>query len=150
MKIIIAPDSFKGTMSAEYVATTIATEYKKIFPTAEIIKLPMADGGEGTTDAIISSTNGEKIKCDVCGPLGNTVTAEYGLINDGKTAVMEMASASGIELVPVEQLNPMIATTYGTGELITDALSRGVSEILIGIGGSATVDGDWNGSSVRI
>ena len=141
MKIIIAPDSFKGTMTAAKVADIIAEEYRRIFPSADIIELPMADGGEGTTEAIISAVNGEKIICGVTGPLGETTKAEYGLINNGNTAVMEMASASGIELVPREKLNPMKATTYGTGEMIKDALLSGVTEIVIGIGGSATVDG---------
>ena len=141
MKIIVAPDSFKGTMKAAKVAEIIAEEYRRIFPAADIIELPMADGGEGTTDAIISAVDGKKITCEVTGPLGGKISAEYGIINDGHTAVMEMASASGIELVPREQLNPMKATTYGTGEMIKHALSSGVTEVVIGIGGSATVDG---------
>lgn len=141
MKIIIAPDSFKGTMSALKVASIISEEYKKVFPKADIIKLPMADGGEGTTDTLISATNGSQIELTVEGPLGDPVALKYGIINDGKTAIMEMASASGIELVPTNRLDPMKASTYGTGEMIKDALLKGVEEIIIGIGGSATVDG---------
>lgn len=141
MKIIIAPDSFKGTMSATKVASIISNEYRNIFPKSEIIELPMADGGEGTTDALISATHGDKVELLVEGPLGEPVTATYGIINNGKTAIMEMASASGIELVKSDKLDPMKASTYGTGEMIKDALLKGVSEIIIGIGGSATVDG---------
>ena len=141
MKIIIAPDSFKGTMTAAKVAEIIAEEYSRIFPLADIIELPMADGGEGTTEAIISAVNGKKIICEVTGPLGEKINAEYGIVNHGRTAVMEMAMASGIELVPRDKLNPMQATTYGTGEMIKHALLSGVTEIVIGIGGSATVDG---------
>lgn len=141
MKIIIAPDSFKGTMSAAKVAFIIATEFKKVLPDADIIELPMADGGEGTTEALISATHGERIELTVEDPLGKPVKAFYGLINNGNTAIMEMASASGIELITSADLNPMKASTFGTGEMIKDALLKSVDEIVIGIGGSATVDG---------
>ncbi len=141
MKIIIAPDSFKGTISASKVAAIISEKYRKVFPDAEIIELPMADGGEGTTNALISATHGERIELQVTGPLGDTINAFYGIINNGSTAIMEMASASGIELIETSKLDPMKATTFGTGEMIRDALKRGVKEIIIGIGGSATVDG---------
>lgn len=142
MKIVIAPDSFKGTISSPEVCKIIAAAYRKVFPEAEIVQLPLADGGEGTTQALVSALNGEMVNIEVTGPLGNKVSAVYGLIENGETAVMEMASASGIELVKREDLNPMKASTYGTGEMIRDAIiNRGVKNIIIGIGGSATVDG---------
>lgn len=142
MKIIIAPDSFKGTMRSPEVCDIIAGAYLGVFPDAEIIQLPLADGGEGTTEALIAGLGGETVILEATGPLGQPVHAAYGLIDDGNTAVMEMASASGIELVKREDLNPMLATTFGTGEIIKDAIvNRGVSNIIIGIGGSATVDG---------
>ena len=142
MKIVIAPDSFKGTMRSPEVCDIIAGAYQGVFPDAEIIQLPMADGGEGTTEALMASLGGETVMLDVTGPLGKKVRASYGLIDDGGTAVMEMASASGIELIKKEDLNPMLASTFGTGEMIRDAIvNRGVKSIIIGIGGSATVDG---------
>lgn len=142
MKIVIAPDSFKGTIRSPEVGDIIARAYQQVFPEAEIIQLPLADGGEGTTEALIAGLGGETVILDVTGPLGKKVSASYGLIDNGEIAVIEMASASGIELVKKDDLNPMKATTYGTGELIRDAiLNRGVKNIIIGIGGSATVDG---------
>lgn len=141
MKIIIAPDSFKGTIRSQEVCEIIANAYQDIFPDAEIIQLPMADGGEGTSEALVSALGGETVTIKATAPLGGEVDASYGLIDDGKTAVIDMASASGIELVDSENLNPMIATTYGTGEMILHALKNGVTSIIIGIGGSATVDG---------
>jgi len=142
MKIVIAPDSFKGTIRSPEVCEIIAEAYQKVFPEAEIVKVPMADGGEGTTEALISALGGKTVSLKVTGPMGEKVEAHYGLIDNGSTAVMEMASASGIELISREKLNPMTATTYGTGEMIRDAiLNSGVQNIIIGIGGSATVDG---------
>lgn len=141
MKIIIAPDSFKGSMRSPEICRIIAKEYRDVFPDAEIIEIPMADGGEGTTEALVTALHGKMVAVEVTGPMGEKVTAEYGLVDGGRLAVMEMAAASGIELVPQEKLNPMKATTFGTGELMRHAIEHGVQEIIIGIGGSATVDG---------
>ena len=114
---------------------------RKVEEDAEIIKVPMADGGEGTVDSLVDATNGKKITLEVTGPLGNKVKAYYGLLGDGKSAVIEMAKASGLEIVPKNRRNPLITTTYGTGELIKDALDHKVKEIIIGLGGSSTNDG---------
>jgi glycerate 2-kinase len=141
MKIVIAPDSFKGTIRSPEVCEIIANAYQEVFPNAEIIQIPMADGGEGTTEALISALGGKTVKLKATGPLGDTVEATYGLIDNERTAVIEMASASGIELISRDDLNPMKATTFGTGEMILHALHNGVTNIIIGIGGSATVDG---------
>lgn len=142
MKIIIAPDSFKGTIASPEVCRIIAEAYHSVIPDAEIIQIPLADGGEGTNEALVSAMNGEMIELEVTGPIAGKVKAKYGLVNQGRTAIIEMAAASGIELVKKEDLNPMLATTYGTGEMIKDALiNKSVEEIIVGIGGSATVDG---------
>ena len=141
MKIVIAPDSYKESLSAEEVANQIEAGFCEIFPEAEFVKLPMADGGEGTVTALVAATHGRIVKKTVTGPLGEPVEAFYGLTGDGSTAIIEMAAASGLELVPVASRNPLLTTTYGTGELIRDALDSGVRHIIIGIGGSATNDG---------
>lgn len=141
MKIIIAPDSYKESLSAEEVASQIEAGFAEIFPNAEYVKLPMADGGEGTVAALVAATHGRLVNKIVTGPLGQLVEAFYGLTGDGQTAVIEMAAASGLELVPFDQRNPLLTTTYGTGELIRDALDSGVRHIILGIGGSATNDG---------
>ena len=141
MKFVLAPDSFKESMSAKNAALAMEKGILTVFPDAECVLVPMADGGEGTVESLVSMTNGEMIKTEVLGPLGEKVVAEYGLLGEGKTAVMEMASASGLELVKPEQRDPLLTTTYGTGELIKHALDKGVTRILIGIGGSATNDG---------
>lgn len=141
MKFVLAPDSFKESMSAKNAALAMEKGILTVFPDAECIIVPMADGGEGTVESLVSMTNGEIIKTEVLGPLGEKVIAEYGLLGEGKTAVIEMASASGLELIKPEDRNPLLTTTYGTGELIKHALDKGVSRILIGIGGSATNDG---------
>lgn len=141
MKIILAPDSFKESMTAKEVCQEIEKGLKKILKNIECIPVPMADGGEGTTQSLVDATNGEFFTIDVTGPLGDVVKARFGILGDKKTAIIEMAQASGLELVPREKRNPMITTTYGTGELIKKALEKGVSTILIGIGGSATNDG---------
>ncbi len=141
MKIVVAPDSFKGTISASKAAAIIAGEFRSTFPNADVIELPMADGGEGTTEALVSAAKGEFAALEVEGPLGDPVIARYGLINDGKTAIMEMAEASGIELIPAEKLNPMITSTFGVGQLIKDAIEKGVREIIICNGARATEDG---------
>jgi glycerate kinase len=139
MKIVIAPDSFKGSNSSIRVATLIEKGVRKVYPEAEIVKIPIADGGEGTVDAAVLGGNGEYRELKVTGPLGETVLAKYGILK-GKSAVIEMAAASGLPLVPEEKRNPLLTTTFGTGELIRAALDEGCREFLIGIGGSATND----------
>ncbi|AFI87471.1 glycerate kinase [Aggregatibacter actinomycetemcomitans] len=141
MKIIIAPDSFKESLTALEAASAIEAGFKRIFPNAEYIKLPMADGGEGTVQSLVDATGGKLVECDVVAPLGNTVQSFFGLSGDGKTAIIEMAAASGLHLVAPEQRNPLYTTSYGTGELIKRALALGVQQIILGIGGSATNDG---------
>ncbi|WP_378954378.1 glycerate kinase [Pelosinus sp. sgz500959] len=141
MRIIVAPDSFKGSVSAVGTANAMEKGIKEVFPDAEVIKLPIADGGEGTVEALVTATNGQVIYQKVVGPLGDSIEAYWGILGDGETAVIEMAAASGLPLVPKEMKNPRITTTYGTGELIKAALDKGLGKIIIGIGGSATNDG---------
>ena len=141
MKIIIAPDSYKESLSAMDVAIAIENGFKQVLPNAEYVKLPMADGGEGTVQSLVDATNGTINKHTVTGPIGQSVEGFWGLLGEGDTAVIEMAAASGIHLVAPEQRNPLITTTYGTGELIKAALDQGVKHIIVGIGGSATNDG---------
>jgi len=141
MRIVVAVDSFKGSMRSEEAGEIIAAGLRVALSDAEIVVIPVADGGEGTTDAVIRATGGELRSVPVTGPVGDPVTAVWGALPDGKTAVMEMASASGIELVPGGELNPLKATTYGTGELMRAAIEDGIREIILGIGGSASVDG---------
>lgn len=141
MKIAIAPDSFKECLSAAEVAEAIAEGVRRALPGCETVCVPMADGGEGTVDALVAATDGRLVDVTVTGPVGAPVPARYGLLGNAGGAVIEMAAASGLALVRPEARNPRIATTYGTGELIRDALERGVSRIIIGIGGSATNDG---------
>jgi glycerate kinase len=140
MKIVIAPDSFKENLTSLEVAAALERGIKRVRPRARCIKVPMADGGEGTVQSLVDATGGNIVKKRVMGPLGEPVIARYGILGDGTTAAIEMAEASGLALVP-ERRDPLRATTYGTGELILDAIERGVSAIIIGIGGSATVDG---------
>lgn len=141
MKIVIAPDSFKESLSALEAANAIERGFKAIFPNAEYRKMPMADGGEGTVQSLVDATNGSIEERTVTGPLGEPVKAFFGLMGDGKTAIIEMAAASGLHLVPAEKRNPLFTSTRGTGELISAALDLGVKHIIIGIGGSATNDG---------
>lgn len=141
MKIVIAPDSFKESLTALEVANAIESGFKRIFPNAEFCKVPMADGGEGSVQSLVDATNGSLINVEVTAPLGNKTTAFFGLSGDKQTAFIEMAAASGLHLVPFEQRNPLVTTTFGTGELINAALDYGVKKIILGIGGSATNDG---------
>ena len=141
MKIVIAPDSFKESLTALEVAEAIEAGLKKVLPDAEYVKVPMADGGEGTVQSLVDATEGRLISAEVRAPLGNKVRAEFGLSGDGRTAIIEMAAASGLHLVPSEKRNPLHTTSYGTGELILAALDEGVEKIIVGIGGSATNDG---------
>lgn len=139
MKIVIAPDSFKESLTAIQAAAAIENGLRRVLPTAQFVKIPMADGGEGTVRAAVAATGGKLIRRPVTGPLGGIVTAAFGLMPDG-SAIMEMAAASGLPLIPVTRRNPERASSYGTGELIKHALSLKVRRIVIGIGGSATND----------
>jgi glycerate kinase len=141
MKVLIAPDSFKGNMSAPEVCRIITEGIHKVDNSISVYAVPLADGGEGTAKAITESRQGDFIPVKVRGPLGDPVESFIGLVNNGKTAVLDMASASGIELISRDKLNPMKTTSYGTGELIRAALDKQVTEMTIGIGGSATNDG---------
>ncbi|MFZ5967484.1 MAG: glycerate kinase [Bacillota bacterium] len=143
MKIVIALDSFKGSLSSAEAAAAAEEGIEKAFRNrrVEVIKVPLADGGEGTVEALTVATGGKILCTTVTGPLGNTVDAFYGILGDGKTAVIEMAAASGLYLISKEERNPLKTTTYGTGDLIKEALEQGCREFIIGIGGSATNDG---------
>jgi glycerate 2-kinase len=141
VKIVIAPDSFKESLSALEVAESIEKGFKRVIPDAEYINVPMADGGEGTVKSLVDATGGIIISKTVTGPLGEPVDAFFGILGNKTTAVIEMAAASGLHLVPVEKRNPLVTTTRGTGELIAAALDYGVKHIIIGIGGSSTNDG---------
>lgn len=139
--IVLAPDSFKESMTAKEVCMAMERGIKKVNDEVTCVHVPMADGGEGTVQSLVDATGGRIHSLMVTGPLGDKVEASYGILGDNETAILEMASASGIHLVPTEKRNPLITTTYGTGELIKDCLEHGVKKILIGIGGSATNDG---------
>ena len=141
MKIVIAPDSYKESLSATEVAQAIEKGFREIFPDAQYVSMPVADGGEGTVEAMIAATQGTEHSAWVTGPLGEKVEACWGMSGDGVTAFIEMAAASGLGLVPPEKRNPLITTSRGTGELILQALEHGAKRIIIGIGGSATNDG---------
>lgn len=143
-KILVAVDSFKGSMTSLEAGNAIKKGIKSILPDTEVRVRPVADGGEGTTDALIYGRDGvSRERCYVTGPLGDRITAEYTIYNaaDGRTAVMEMAAAAGLPLVPENRRDPMHTTTYGVGEMINDAVSKGCERFIIGIGGSATNDG---------
>jgi len=141
MKIVIAPDSFKESLTAPEVARLVEQGFRAILPDAEYVLLPIADGGEGTVEAMVAATGGTLHPVPVTGPIGKPVDGFYGLSGAGDTAFIEMAAASGLELVPPDKRNPLLTTSRGTGELILAALDRGVRELIIGIGGSATNDG---------
>ena len=141
MKFVLAPDSFKGSMTAMQVANSMEKGLKTVFPSAEIVKVPVADGGEGTVQSLVDATDGKMITATVTGPLSVPVEGSFGILGDGITAVIEMAEASGIGYINEQTRNPLIATTRGTGELICKALDYGVRKIILGIGGSATNDG---------
>jgi glycerate kinase len=141
MKIVIAPDSYKESLSALDVASAIESGFRDIYPEAEYVKLPVADGGEGTVEAMVAATQGRVVDVEVTGPLGLPVQGFYGISGDEQCAFIEMAAASGLELVPGEKRCPLTTTSWGTGELIRHALDAGVKKIIIGIGGSATNDG---------
>ena len=141
MKIVIAPDSYKESLSALEVASAIEAGFREIYPDAEYIKLPVADGGEGTVEAMVAATQGRVVEVAVTGPLGEPVQGFYGISGDESSAFIEMAAASGLELLPPAARNPLKTTSWGTGELIRHALDLGVTRMIIGIGGSATNDG---------
>lgn len=141
MKIVVAPDSFKESMTAKEVCEYIEKGLKAVSKNWEIIKIPMADGGEGTLDALIDSTKGKIFYEQTVGPLGDELTSRFGILGEKNIAVIEMASTSGLELISPEKRNPYITTTFGTGQLILKALDLNVEKIILGIGGSATNDG---------
>ncbi|MFI8032479.1 glycerate kinase [Acinetobacter sp. ABJ_C3_5] len=140
MKVVIAPDSFKDSLSAQHVAEAIALGWQQVFPDAEIVTCPMADGGEGTIDAVLTACSGQWREQIVQGPLGESVRAKWGWLEAEKIAIIEMAQASGIQLLKPSQRNACISSTFGTGELILAALDAGAKEIILTIGGSATND----------
>ncbi|MBY0146278.1 glycerate kinase [Neobacillus niacini] len=141
MKVVIAPDSFKESLSALEVANAVEQGFLEVFPDAEYVKVPMADGGEGLVHSLVSAVEGQVIKHDVTGPLGEKVEGFFGLIHDGKTAVIEMAASSGLHLLSPEERNPLHTTTFGVGELLLAALEYNVETVILGLGGSSTNDG---------
>ena len=143
MKIVIAPDSFKETLSAFEVASTIESSFQNVFPEAEIIKIPIADGGEGTVEAMVRATDGSFEFSEVEGPMGNITSAKWGMLGNSKTAVIEIAEACGLHLVQANKRNPMTASSFGVGQLVIAALDKGAKKIIIGLGGSATNDGGY-------
>lgn len=141
MKFVIAPDSFKGSLTAKQAAEAMKTGLARVYPDADYTLVPMADGGEGTVQSLVDATHGHFYTEQVTGPLGTQVAAKFGILGDGQTGVIEMSQASGIQFVNEQTRNPLITTTYGTGELILKALDQGISKLILGIGGSATNDG---------
>lgn len=141
MRVVIAPDSFKGSLSAWEAAAAIERGVKRAAPNCETVLLPLSDGGEGLVESLVEATNGTYHEFHIMGPLGEPVWAKLGVLGDGETAVIEMAQASGLTLIPEEERNPLLTTTYGTGELIRLALDLGCRHLIIGLGGSATNDG---------
>lgn len=141
LRILVAPDSFKGSLTSRQVAAAMARGVKRACPKAEVMCLPLADGGEGTMEVLVAATGGRTVPVRVTGPLGEPVPAHYGVLGDEKTVVVELAAASGLNLVPPERRDPLRASTYGTGELIRHAWEAGYRRFLIGLGGSATNDG---------
>lgn len=139
-KIVVAVDSFKGCLTSSAIAEAVSEGILAVYPACEIDPIPIADGGEGTVEALVQATNGELIRQIVQGPLMQPVAASYGLLGNGKTAVIETAAASGLALIPPEEGNVLYTTTYGTGEMIRNAIQRGYREFILGIGGSATND----------
>ena len=141
MKIVICPDSFKESLPADAAAQAIAEGVRELWPDAECVCLPLADGGEGTLDALVSATGGQLLRHTVRGPLGAPVDARFAVLGDGETALIEMAEAAGLMRIPRSERDPLRASTYGVGELIAAALAQGARRILLGLGGSATQDG---------
>lgn len=141
MKLVIAPDSFKGCLTSDQAAAAMEGGIRRFLPHAEIVRIPIADGGEGTLDSLLASAPGRRVPVTVSGPMGEPVHAEYAVLERGGVAVIEMAKASGLGLVPPERRNPLLASTYGTGELIRAALDEGCRDFILAVGGSATNDG---------
>ena len=141
MKLIFAPDSFKGSLTAIESCDILEKVTARIFPGAETVSVPVADGGEGTVDALLRAMGGQRITTQVTGPLFEPVQAQWGMLGDGVTAVLEMAQASGLPYVPADRKDPRLTTSLGTGEMMAEAIRRGAKKLLIGIGGSATNDG---------
>ncbi len=139
MKILVAPDSFKGSLSAVEICNITEAVAKEIFPSCEVVKLPVADGGEGTVESILDTLSGKSMEIEVANPLGKKITSNYGIFNNDK-AIIEMASASGLPLIEKYKRDVLNSNTYGTGELILDAIKNGAKKIYLGIGGSATND----------
>ncbi|ANQ23449.1 glycerate kinase [Vibrio natriegens] len=141
MKVVIAPDSFKESLTAKQVSEAIKAGLARVWHDAEFVTVPVADGGEGTVQSLIDATQGEQVFTTVFDPLNKEVQAFYGILGDGETAVIEMAEASGLHLVPAEDRDPKLTSSFGTGQLIKHALDRGMQRLIIGLGGSATNDG---------
>ncbi|HQK93892.1 MAG TPA: glycerate kinase [Armatimonadota bacterium] len=141
MRIVVAPDSFKGSLTALEACRAVERGLRRVWPDVEVAGVPMADGGEGTTQSLVDATGGRWVNCEVTDPLGRPVWARYGILGDGATAVIEMAAASGLPLVPEGRRDPKVTSTRGTGELIAHALDGGCRQLIVGIGGSATNDG---------
>ena len=141
MKVVTAIDSFKGSLTSLEAGYGVETGFKRVDSAIEVNVRPLADGGEGTVDALTEGMHGDKVYVQVTGPLGDKVNCPYGIIAESQTAIIEMSGAAGITLIPRNQLDPMKATTYGVGEVIKDAINRGCRRFLLGIGGPATNDG---------
>ncbi|EGQ8222325.1 TPA: glycerate kinase [Vibrio cholerae] len=141
MKVVIAPDSFKESLTAKQVCDAIQAGLARVWHDAKFVSIPVADGGEGTVQSLVDATQGRLVEVKVMGPQGKRVEAFYGMLGDNQTAVIEMAAASGLHHVPVAQRDPKLTTSFGTGELIRHALDQGVTKLIIGLGGSATNDG---------
>lgn len=140
MKVLIAIDSFKGSLSSVESSDVIFSAIKSVYPDAEIISFPLADGGEGTVESIVHAVGGNIVSLNITGPLTEKIEGNYGILQDGKTAIIEIAEACGLPLLSNDQLNPLKATSYGVGEIILDAIKKGCKEFIIGLGGSATND----------
>ena len=141
MRIVIAPDKFKGSLTATEAAQAMARGARSALPSVEIEVAPMADGGEGTVEALVTATGGTYHSLNATGPLGKPVQARFGMLGDGRTAVVEMATASGLVLIPADARDPLSTTTRGTGELLLAAVAAGARRLIVGVGGSATNDG---------
>jgi glycerate kinase len=141
VKFVLAPDSYKGSLTAIQACDAMEEGIRRVISDAEIVKVPMADGGEGTVQSLVDAMNGHMVEAKVSNPLGEPVWAKYGILQDQETAVIEMAEASGLYLIDSKRRNPLLTTTYGTGELILDALNRGCRKFILCLGGSATNDG---------
>src|SRR6266849_7858497 len=141
MKVVVAPNEFKGSLTAPQAAAAIARGVREVFPEAEIVEIPVADGGEGTVEALVTAHRGEYRSVQVEGPLGDQVQAIYGLFDEGRSAVVELAAASGLTLIPINRRNPEKTSTYGFGQMLEAVRKSGVADVVAGIGGSATNDG---------